>query len=1066
MRNIEAFYPLSPLQQGILFETLFARDSEAYFEQLSCTIRSDLNVQAFGKAWQQVVDRHSSLRSAFFWEELKEPVQVVSKQITLPLEEHDWRELRPQEQQRRLKQYLQADRQRGFDMARPPLMRLALMEIDDAAYYFVWSHHHLLLDGWSLPVLLREVFLCYDAFCRDEIPQLKQTRPFRDYVAWLRQQDLSQAETFWREALTGIKASTPLGIDRLSASTATASERYVEKRVFISDELTAAIRQLGRQQQLTLNTFVQGIWGLLLGRYSGQADVVFGATVSGRPASLPGVEEMIGLFINTLPVRVRLTATETVLSYLQNLQSQQIKARQYEYSPLTEIKRWSGLSGDLALFESLLVFENYPVGNLGQRTETTLDISDVQVFEQTNYPLTIIAGFSRGLVLRIIYDCDRFEEIAIERMGHHFRNLLRAIVADPQEQISRLQLFSEPERQQLLIEWNDTSRPYERELSLPRLFAAQVQRTPDAVAVVYDDQQLSYAELDQRSNQLAQHLCALGLGLEDRVALCLPRSLEMVVGMLAIMKAGAAYVPLDPQYPSERLSFMLEDSGVSALLTTAALVERLPLTGVPLVRLDADWPLIARESAVAPAVDVHPQNLAYLIYTSGSTGTPKGVAITQQSAVTLVQWAHTVYKPEQLEAVLASTSLCFDLSVFELLVPLCGGGAVIVAENALALAELPAAREVTLINTVPSAMAELVRAGAVAAAAQTINLAGEALSGRLVNHIYESGRVQQVWNLYGPSEDTTYSTYARCRAGEEPRIGRPVDNTQAYVVDEAGAVVAVGVEGEIWLGGEGLARGYFGRAAQTAERFIPDALSGVAGGRLYRTGDVGRYSASGELEYVGRRDQQVKVRGYRIELGEIEAVLERHPKVERAAVVVRAGQEGRQDLLAYVVAQNEYSVSSEDLRSYLSDKLPTFMSPSAFIMMKSLPLTPNGKVDRKALPEPDKMTADLQGAFVAPRTPPEQVLADSWAEILSVEKVGIHDNFFALGGHSLKATRVINQVWESFHVKLPLKTVFDSPTVAEMAQVIALTLLEEVSVEERARVLQELEQEEQLFGIE
>jgi amino acid adenylation domain-containing protein len=621
-------------------------------------------------------------------------------------------------------------------------------------------------------------------------------------------------------------------------------------------------------------------------------------------------------------------------------------------------------------------------------------------------------------------------------MARHFETLLQAIVARPDERLSSLPLLSAQERQQLLVEWNDTGEAYSQEGVLHQLFEQQAERTPDAGAIVFDEEKVTYAELNRRANQLAHHLRAHGVGPDALVGVLLERSVEMVVGLLGILKAGAAYVPIDPTYPPERIAFMLDDANVSVILTRQHFAARLPEGRARVLCLETAGDALARESVENPAHVATPLHLAYVIYTSGSTGTPKGVAIEHRSVVAFLAWAVAAFPPDALNGVLASTSICFDLSVFEIFAPLSCGGRMILAENALHLPSIVAAPEVTLVNTVPSAMAELVRSQAVPPAVRVVNLAGEALSNRLAQSIYEQANVERVFNLYGPSEDTTYSTWTLVGKGtqSEPTIGRPISNTRVYVLDEKMEVVPVGVAGELYIGGSGLARGYLNRPGMTAERFVPDPFSDEPGARLYRTGDVVRYRAEGSLKFVGRIDHQVKVRGFRVEPGEVEARLRQHESVREAFVVAREDTPGEKRLVAYLVASPETILLVDELREYLKERLPHYMIPSAFVTLDALPLTPHGKLDRKALPAPELDATKAGARFVAPRSALEEMIADIWSEILGVRQVGVESNFFDLGGHSLLATRVVSRLRERCGVELPLRVLFESPTVAAVAR--------------------------------
>jgi amino acid adenylation domain-containing protein/non-ribosomal peptide synthase protein (TIGR01720 family) len=1042
-RGIEDVYPLSPMQAGLLFHSLYAPQGGLYVEQVKNLFRGALDVGALRTAWERVQERHAILRSSFRWEGVRRPLQVVQQQAALPWEEQDWRELTDAEQTVRLESFLRADRKHGFELTHAPLMRMTMLRLGESEWQFVWSFHHILLDGWCTSLLLQEVFRFYEGYQQGEMVVLERARPYRDYIEWLEQQDMGAAESYWRKRLAGFRAPTQLGLELAGGNEETKS--HGEQKLELSKAATRALETLAREQQVTLNTVVQGAWAVLLSRYSGERDVVYGVTVSGRPPELAGVEQMVGLFINTLPLRVEVESGGELGPWLQRLQAEQAEIRQYEYSPLVEVQGWSEVERGVPLFETLLAFENYPVTKVtGEQSGSASAVKYEQewAMERTNYPLTLVVGPSERLMLRAPYEKQRYDAETIERVLGHLEQILVSMAAGGQQRVGKLRMLSAAEEQQVVAEWNETKSEYPREACLHELFAEQAAQSPEAIAVIADGEEVSYGELNRRANQLGRRLQLLGVRPEVVVGICVERSVAMVVGLLGILKAGGAYLPLDAEYPRERLKYMIEDARASVLLTQIELRERLPaeLSAEILYLESEEWeagPVGGDEEE--PCSCVGGCNLAYLLYTSGSSGKPKAVAVEHRSAVALVSWAQREFDAEALAGVLASTSLCFDLSVFELFVPLSRGGKVIVAANALQLGELGRREEVRLINTVPSAMRELVRSGSVPQSVQVVNLAGEALGRALVEEIYELEQVREVNNLYGPTEDTTYSTWERVERGEAVRIGKPIANTQAYVLDEQQQVVPVGVRGELYLGGDGLARGYWGRAELTAERFVPDGVSGRSGERLYRTGDEVRYGADGRLEYIGRLDLQVKVRGYRIELGEVEEALQRHESIRESVVVVRDEQ-----LVGYVVAAEGATVDVNELREYLGEYLPGYMIPGVIVELAELPLTANGKVDRKALPEPGAMESGEE--YVGPRTAVEELVAGIWSEVLGVERIGVHDNFFELGGHSLIATQVISRVRETFKVELTLRSLFEAPTLGQFSCVIEGALGVEQSI--------------------
>jgi amino acid adenylation domain-containing protein len=664
----------------------------------------------------------------------------------------------------------------------------------------------------------------------------------------------------------------------------------------------------------------------------------------------------------------------------------------------------------------------------------TMTLTDVDT-RTSKFDLSVeLDDRPEGLVGWFEYSTDLFDQSTIVRMVGHWQILLDSIVHNPDLSIDELSLLTEAERRQVGVEWNDTAVDYPKDLCLHQMFEAQVARTPDAVAVVFENECLTYQELNSKANQLAYYLQEMEVGPEVLVGVCMKRSLEMVVALLAILKAGGAYVPLDPTYPQERLAFMLQDAQVPVLLTQQQLVESLPQHMSSMICLDTDWQAIAQRSEENPASRVMPKHLAYVLYTSGSTGRPKGVAIEHRNVVAFVQWATSVFTHEDLAGVLASTSICFDLSIFELFVPLICGETVQLIENVLHLPDISLDRQVTLVNTVPSALAQVLRTHRLPASVRTVNLAGEPLSNTLTERIYSQSTVQRVFNLYGPTETTTYSTYTQVEKGTwETSIGRPIANTQVYILDAHLQPVPIGVVGELYIGGNGVARGYLNRPELTAQRFIPDPFSQKSGTRLYKTGDLCRYRPDGTIEFLGRNDSLVKIHGFRIEPGEIEEVLKHHPQVQEAVVVTREDTAGEKQLVAYVVGLPQHTTAITSLRDFLKEQLPGYMVPAAFVLLPALPRTPNGKLDRHALPAPASIRRTTEESFVAPTSLVHYQLMMIWEELLDVSHIGIRDNFFLLGGHSFLAARLVDRIEQVFAKKIALPTLFAGPTIEQLA---------------------------------
>ncbi|WP_434562285.1 non-ribosomal peptide synthase/polyketide synthase [Pseudomonas sp. Z4-20] len=1025
-REVEDIYPLSPMQQGMLFHTLLEQQAGHYINQMRVDVEG-LDVERFRHAWQAATDAHDVLRSGFVWEgDFKRALQVVHKRVDLVLQLHDGRS------QADLPEYLDAlaaaQRQQGFVLEAAPLLRLAVVRVAQDHYHLIYTSHHILMDGWSNSQLLGEVLQRYSG----QSVAVSGGR-YRDYIAWLQRQDAAASEAFWKPALQRLEAPTRLA-DAV-AKPAELGTGYGDHVQVLDEALTRRLEAFARASKVTVNTLVQAAWLLLLQRYTGKATVAFGATVAGRPADLPGIEQQIGLFINTLPVIASPRAEQTLDSWLQAVQGQNLALREFEHSALLDIQRWAGQGGD-ALFDSLLVFENYPIAQaLEQGAPDGLRFGSPITQEQTNYPLTLLVGLERQLSVHMSYQLASFAPDTVERLAAHLAQLLGQMTANGERCLGELSMLEFDEHQRLTHDWNPVDAPFEQDVCIHDLIARQVDATPDALAVTFNDIRLSYSELDGRANRLAHKLIELGVGPEVRVGVAMPRSEQLLIALLAVLKAGGAYVPLDPDYPAERVAYMLDDSRARVLLTEQAVAATLTVPAETEVLL-LDQLDLSRYPLDAPQSSVKPDNLAYVIYTSGSTGKPKGVAIAHRNVLALIDWSKSVYRRDDIQGVLASTSVCFDLSVWELFVTLANGGSLIIARNALELPQLPARDQVRLINSVPSVIAALQRNGEIPDSVRIINLAGEPLKQSLVETLYQQPAIEHVYDLYGPSEDTTYSTWTRRTAGGTANIGRPLKHTASYLLDANLQPVPQGVSAELYLSGAGITRGYLGRAAMTAEKYVPNPFS-TTGERLYRTGDLCRYRADGVLQYQGRLDHQVKIRGLRIELGEIEARLLQQPAVREVAVLAQDGAGGQQ-LVAYVVASAQEADAStlrDQLKANLKTSVPDYMIPAHWLFLEQLPLTPNGKLDRKALPGIE--SGVQQSDYAAPASELEQRIADVWQAVLEVERVGRNDHFFERGGHSLLATQAISRLRKLTTYPLSLRDLFDHPQLKALAAVMS-----------------------------
>ncbi|WP_446986024.1 non-ribosomal peptide synthase/polyketide synthase [Rhizobium leguminosarum] len=1038
--------PLSYSQQRLWFLSQLDEDSTNYNIPLGWRLQGRLERVAWRRSLDRLFARHEALRCTFVAGEDDPQVQILSGDRGLPVVEHDLRD-RP-DAQAALLDLCQEEARTPFDLAREPLIRGRLIRLADEEYVFLLTQHHIVSDGWSMGVLVRELSSLYRAFEAgedDPLPPLAIQYP--DYAAWQRQwlsgERLQRQAQYWRDTLSGAPARLALPTDRPRPAQQSFAGASVP--VVIDQALTRGLKRLSRQHGTTLFMTVLAAWAAVLSRLSGQDDIVIGVPTANRRRR--EIEDLIGFFVNTLAVRIDLSGEPSVSDLLERARRAALTAQDHQDLPfeqVVEIVQPPRALDHTPLFQVGLAWQNNTVGSLdlpGLRVEATGEGLD-----QVKFDLELNLGEQGEVIAGTLgYATALFDRATMERQCGYLLALLRAMVVDAEQPVRELDILPAEERSYLLEELNRTEADYPLDLCVHELFEAQVRRAPDAVALVFEEQSISYGALNADANRLAHHLIGLGVRPDQPVAICVERSPAMVVGLLAILKAGGAYVPLDPAYPSGRLRQLLDDAGPRRLLCDAAGRAALgaeAIADLSVVDLDAATPAWADQSADDPdphALGLTARHLAYVIYTSGSTGTPKGVMVEHRNTVNLLHWSGGVFAESEIRRTLFSTSVCFDLSVYECFLPLSQGSKLYLVEDALKLARTPV--DASLINTVPSAITALVNQKAVPTSVSVINLAGERVKADLIERIFESTRVQKICNLYAPSETTTYSTWICMPRGQAvvETIGRPISNTRLYVLDDHGQPVPFGAVGELYIGGAGVARGYLNRPDLTAERFLADPFSGKAGARMYRTGDLARYLPDGNLEFLGRNDDQVKIRGFRIEPGEIAARLLEHELVGDAAVVAHADAAGDKRLVAYVVAKTTDGSAEADgaglaasLRAHLGGLLPDYMVPSAFVRLEALPLTVNGKLDRKALPVPDD-DAYARRAYEAPQGEIETLLAGIWAELLGVERVGRHDNFFELGGHSLLAVRVLVRLTEALAVELPLAILFAKPTLADLA---------------------------------
>ncbi len=1031
---IDDLYRLTPLQQGLLFHSLADPDSGVYAERMVGVLRGRLDQTAFAGAWREVIARHGILRTAFVADGVPEPLQAVLHEAPFEIAWRDLRGFEPSDQRRIFDQLLDFDRSRPFDLARPPLLRLTLHRESDDAHRFLWSHHHLVLDGWSSAIVLEEILTSYLALAAGGEPDLERPRPYGGYVAWLESRDHREAERVWRAALEGLPGSSFLGAPLRKEE----GERFGEVVRRLGAVETQALDRFARGRGLTNNTLVQGGWALLLGRWLGSDDLVFGATSSNRPAELPDIERMVGVFINTLPVRARLPLELSLGSWLRTLQDEQVSLREFDFAALPQIQAWAGLPSGQALFDTLLVFENYPLGELleaGRQRELRLD--EARPLDSTHYPVTLIVTPGRELGFRLLYERSRIEAGTATRWLEQLAWLLSRLPVLAGLPVGALSILTPAERQAILAEDNDTAAGIDDE-PLHLKIAREASRVPDAIAVECCGQFLSYGELARRSGRLSGYLKGLGVQLDDRVGLCLHRGPDLAVAVLGILGAGAGYVPLDPAYPRERIAMMIEDCGARRVVAERATASALAPERA--VLLDRDGEAIGG-ALLLPPIGA-PDGLSYLIYTSGSTGRPKGVAMTHRALANLVAWQLGQW-PRPGQRILQFASPSFDVSFQELFSAWAAGGTlVMVDEESRRDPDLLVRRIETLEVTrlfVPFVMLELFAEAAarrpeVPRSLIEVVTAGEQLrlSSPVAALFRNSGL--ELHNQYGPSETHVVTAWRLDKRSDEwpelPPIGRPIANVRLYLLDGGMRLLSPGALGEIYLGGVALARGYFDRPSLTAERFVPDAFSGVTGARLYRTGDLGRRLEDGAVEFLGRSDLQVKIRGFRVELAEIEQELARHPGIATAVVTASAAKPGGGVLTAHFVANDVTDPSAHELRSFLASKLPEFMLPASFVRLDRFPMTPSGKVDRRALAASSLETQAAAGSSL--NGPVEELLAEIWTDLLG-SRPGRTDDFFASGGHSLVATRLVSRVRDAFETELPLRCIFERPRFADLA---------------------------------
>jgi amino acid adenylation domain-containing protein len=1044
--------PLSFSQQRMWFLDQLEPGNPAYNRPSSIRLTGPLNVAALEKSLNEIIHRHEVLRTHFPMNK-GTAIQVIASNLNLTLSVTDISDCPDRETE--AQRLAASEAQRPFNLAQGPLIRAGLLRLNKDVHVLLLTMHHIVFDGWSMGVLLRELATLYNAFCIGKpSPLAKLPVQYVDFAHWQRLQGetLNTQLSYWKQKLADISVLN-LPTDRPRPAVQTF--RGGKQSLVLSKSLSDSLKALSQQENVTLFMTLLAAFQILLHRYTGQDDIIVGSPIAGR--HLVETEKLIGVFINTLVLRTDFSGNPTFQTLLAHVRETALGAYAHQTVPFEKLVEELQPERDLSrtpMFQVLFQLRNIPNDALKVQGLRMDEFEFDTGVTQLDLALDMVDK-PEGLSCVLMYNADLFNADTIKRMDGHFQTLLTSIVENPAQLIHELPLLTAAEYQQLKA-WNDTTADYPIDLCLHQLFEAQVEKTPEAVAVMFQAQQLTYRELNNQANQLAHHLQALGVKPEVLVGICIERSLEMIIGLLGILKAGGAYLPLDPAYPTARLAFMLEDAGVGVLLTQSSLVSLLPKTIAQIVCLDTEKKRLSRLSTDNLACGVASFNLAYVIYTSGSTGKPKGVLIEHRSLCNLTNALIQIFGVQIGSRVLQFSSLSFDAATADIFIALCSGATLYLVSREIvtspsALIQELGDQSITLLKIPASVLGHF--SAHQLPALHTLSVGGDICSPEVVA---QWSKDRCFFNAYGPTESTICATVFEYTGGyHKLPIGRPIANTQVYILDQNLQPTPIGVLGELHISGVGLSRGYLNLPELTTKKFIPNPFSSESNSRLYKTGDLARYLPDGNIEYLGRIDNQVKIRGFRIELGEIEAVLVQHPEVREAVVIVREEHPTDKRLVAYLVLNPAQETMPHTLRRFIKEKLPDYMVPSAFVRLDAIPLTPNGKIDHRALSAPDQTRSYLEETFVAPRTPIEERLVEIWAEVLHNEQIGIHDNFFELGGHSLLATQIISRISEAFAVELSLRSLFETPTVVGLAESITQQLI--VADDDMAELLAELE---------
>ncbi|NIM12786.1 MAG: amino acid adenylation domain-containing protein [Candidatus Aminicenantes bacterium] len=1049
--EIEKIYPLSPMQENLLFSYLMDKESDAYFEQSILPISGKIDVDILEESFNRLIQRHEVLRSVFVYERIKKPRQVIKKNVSLKIDFKDLSHMEKQKGRLYYKAFLGEDKKKRFNLSRDLLIRIFIFKTGEDRYKLVWTFHHILMDGWCIGILYKDLMQIYQALNNREPVKLAPPVPYENYVRWLEKQDREEGLKYWRTYLYGYEQ--PAGFPKFARKAADNTYRLEEYRLRISETLTGALKKIAGENRVTINTVFQVMWGILLQRYNNSNDVVFGMLISGRSPRVAGIDNLVGVFINTVPLRIRTTGSVPFDRLLREVQGESTVSQSYEYLPLGEIQAISSLQSHL--IDHIMIFQNYPFKQekdkpgppVGEK-ESTFQIGGIKAKEQTNYDLSIFVTAEYAVLVKFSYNSSVYERDFVKKLSKSFIRIVDQVVENPQQRIKEIEIIAEEEKGRILHDFNNTEEEYPQEKTFHELFEEQVEKYPDAAALICENHHMTYGALDQRANQLARQLRARGAAFESIVGLMVNRSLEMIIGIIGILKAGAAYLPIDPYYPVERIKYMLENSGAGLLLTRGELLGRFEE-----INLDFDGTImdlfdegLYRGNPGKLENITSPYGAIYVIYTSGSTGKPKGISIEHRNVVNFIKGITSGIEFIAGKTILALTTISFDIFVLETLLPLTCGVKVVMAtedqqQDLQRLQDVILENRVNMVQVTPSRLKMIMDSkeyGMFLPEIQVLMVGGEAFP----LHLFEQLKqvfTGKIYNLYGPAETTVWSTLKDLTGMETVTIGYPISNTMIEIVDRYFKLQPIGVPGELCISGDGVARGYLNQPELTAEKFCPVIYRSYKSYRtyisqkIYKTGDLARWLPDGEIEFLGRVDTQVKLRGYRIELGEIEHQLMGFRGIKDVVVTVREDSRGYTYLCAYFTS--EVPVKPPDLREYCSGKLPAYMVPSFFVQVDKIKLNPNGKIDRSALPAPE---VNISDDYEAPRNQLEEQLAQIWRNVIGIEKdfLGIDENFFNLGGHSVKATELAARIQKELNIKISLADIFKIATIRGMAQYI------------------------------